>query len=83
MPTYEYICNDCGYQFEVNQSINDAPINSCPECKSNVRRVISGGSGFILKSANYQESFQTRCGKEQTCCGSTTPCESPGCEDGK
>jgi putative FmdB family regulatory protein len=79
--TYEYICEECGYYFEVSQSMNDAPLNNCPECKGKVRRKISGGSGFIMKGTEYQKTVQTRCGNDQTCCGSTIPCESPGCEN--
>lgn len=80
MPTYEYICGDCGRRFEIPQSINDAPLDTCPECNGVVRRVISGGSGFIFKGNSFDNAVQTRCGKEQTCCGSKTPCETPGCD---
>jgi putative FmdB family regulatory protein len=82
VPIYEYICDDCGRQFEINQSMHDLPLETCSECKGTVRRVISGGSGFILKSTGSGLSFQPHCGKSQTCCGSKTPCETPGCEEG-
>ena len=42
MPTYDYICNDCEKMYEYFQSMSDAPIKGCPECKKNsLRRVIS------------------------------------------
>ena len=82
MPAYEYKCNDCGREFEINQSMRDLPVEICSGCKGTVRRIISGGSGFILKSAGSGLSFQPRCGKNETCCGSKTPCETPGCEEG-
>jgi len=83
VPAYEYKCNDCGREFEINQSMRDLPVEICPECKGTVRRIISGGSGFILKSAGSALAFQPRCGKTETCCGSKTPCETPSCEHGE
>ena len=54
MPTYDYICNDCEKVYEYFQSMSDAPIIKCPECKKNsLRRVISGGTGLIFKGSGY------------------------------
>ena len=54
MPTYDYICNDCEKMYEYFQSMSDAPIKECPECKRNsLRRVISGGTGLIFKGSGY------------------------------
>ena len=54
MPTYDYICNDCKKIYEYFQSMSDAPIRECPECKKNsLRRVISGGTGLIFKGSGY------------------------------
>lgn len=54
MPTYDYICNDCEKIYEYFQSMSDAPIRECPECKRNsLRRVISGGTGLIFKGSGY------------------------------
>jgi putative FmdB family regulatory protein len=80
MPIYEYICDSCGRQFELNQSMHDLPVETCSECKGTVRRVISGGSGFILKNAVSEHHTRPRCGKSETCCGSKIPCETPECE---
>src|SRR5580765_2271875 len=54
MPTYEYKCDACGYEFERFQSIMAAPIKRCPECgKSKVRRLISTGAGLIFKGSGF------------------------------
>ena len=54
MPTYDYICNECEKIYEYFQSMSDAPIRECPECKKNsLRRVISGGTGLIFKGSGY------------------------------
>jgi putative FmdB family regulatory protein len=79
MPNYEYICDECGRNFEVSQSINDNPLSICPDCSGGLRRIISGGSGFILKGNTKDHPARTRCGKDQTCCGNAVPCESPHC----
>jgi putative FmdB family regulatory protein len=48
MPTYVYECEKCG-EFEEQQSIKDPALTRCPRCGGEVRRVISGGTSFILK----------------------------------
>ena len=79
MPVYEYLCDNCGGRFEMSQSINDMPASACPQCGGSVRRVISGGSGFIIKGEASGTSVRTHCGKTQTCCGNSIPCETPSC----
>jgi putative FmdB family regulatory protein len=40
MPTYEYKCDDCGYQFEQSQGMNDDPLEFCPVCHGSVKRLV-------------------------------------------
>jgi len=53
MPTYEYYCTDCGFEFEEFQSIASEPISVCPKCNSAVKRKISGGTGLIFKGTGF------------------------------
>jgi len=53
MPTYEYECKSCKYSFEAFQSMSDAPLNECPQCKKELRRIINGGSGIIFKGSGF------------------------------
>jgi putative FmdB family regulatory protein len=61
MPTYEYVCEKCGHQFEKFQSISAKPLSICPEdaCgrkgwgKGKVRRVLSGGAGLLFKGTGF------------------------------
>ena len=54
MPTYEYKCDACGFEFEKFQSIKSAPIRKCPNCgKSRVKRLIGTGSGLIFKGGGF------------------------------
>ena len=53
MPIYEYACQKCESEFEVEQRITDGPIKSCPRCKSKkVKRLISRTS-FVLKGGGW------------------------------
>jgi len=52
MPYYDYVCETCNTEFEVQQSIKDPPLEQCPHClekdvKSVPKRLISK-SNFIL-----------------------------------
>jgi len=52
--TYEYVCEACGHQWEAEQSIKDKPIRECAACgKSTAKRLISGGTGFLLKGGGW------------------------------
>ena len=61
MPTYEYICEKCGHQFDQFQSISARPLEVCPKdvCsqqrwgKGKVKRAISGGAGLIFKGSGF------------------------------
>ncbi|MCJ7778334.1 MAG: zinc ribbon domain-containing protein [Sedimentisphaerales bacterium] len=57
MPTYEYMCESCGYEFEHFQSITTKPLRRCPECgKTNLKRLIGCGSGVIFKGPGFYET---------------------------
>lgn len=52
MPTYEYKRED-GSVFEITQSINDAPLTTCPTTGQPVKRIISGGGGVVYKGSGW------------------------------
>ena len=56
MPTYEYICRDCGKRFDHFQSMSSPALEEHKCCKtepSSVERVISGGTGLIFKGSGF------------------------------
>lgn len=54
MPTYEYTCPNCGANFELFQSMRDAPIQECPQChQPGVKRLVGGGAGLIFKGSGF------------------------------
>ena len=53
MPTYDYLCSECNFQFEYFQAMSDEPLNVCPQCSGPVRRLVSGGTGLIFKGSGF------------------------------
>ena len=56
MPTYDYLCKECGEKFEHFQSMSSSPLETRPDCKvknCNVERIISGGTGLIFKGSGF------------------------------
>jgi putative FmdB family regulatory protein len=61
MPTYEYHCEKCKKDFELFQSMKDAPVATCPkeQCrrktwgKGKVRRLLGTGAGLIFKGSGF------------------------------
>ena len=53
MPTYDYVCDECGYRFEEFQSITAEPLSTCPKCSGKVRRLIGTGNGFLFKGSGF------------------------------
>lgn len=61
MPTYEYVCQKCGHQFEKFQSMKDKALTVCPKelCKlktwgkGKVTKAIGAGAGLIFKGSGF------------------------------
>ncbi|MEY2525503.1 MAG: hypothetical protein QOE73_274 [Verrucomicrobiota bacterium] len=61
MPTYEYLCEKCGQNFETFQSMRDKPFRECPKelCRQKkwghgkVKRLLGTGAGLIFKGSGF------------------------------
>jgi len=61
MPTYEYVCEKCGHQFEKVQPISAKALTVCPKelCAQKrwgagkVKRAITGGAGLLFKGSGF------------------------------
>ena len=53
MPTYDYQCQKCGFEFEREQRITEDPIKTCPECRSRQAKRLLSAPGFILKGGGW------------------------------
>ncbi len=57
MPTYEYLCDACGYEFELFQSMSAPVKRKCPDCsKLKLKRLIGIGSGVIFKGSGFYQT---------------------------
>jgi len=52
MPTYEYLCRECGTRLEVVQSFNDDSLTVCDDCGGELRKVFSA-AGLIFKGSGW------------------------------
>ena len=67
MPTYEYRCPSCKYEFEKLQSMSDEPIKKCPKCGKKVQRLMGSGSGIVFKGSGfYQTDYKKSNQKPET-----------------
>jgi putative FmdB family regulatory protein len=61
MPTYEYICQKCGHEFEAIRSMSAPPLKECPEnlCAKKkwghgrVSKKIGAGAGLLFKGSGF------------------------------
>ena len=57
MPTYDYLCKNCGHEFENFQPITARPLRKCPKCsKMQLQRLIGSGAGIIFKGSGFYQT---------------------------
>ena len=57
MPTYDYVCENCGHEFEQFQTITAGPLRKCPNCgKAALKRLIGVGGGIIFRGSGFYET---------------------------
>ncbi len=66
MPTYDYKCKKCGYQFELFQTMTAEPIKICPQCNGEVIRLIGPGAGPIFKGKGFYQTDYKNPPKKET-----------------
>ena len=70
MPTYQYVCTECGHDFETVQSFSDDALSVCPVCGGRLRKVFNSvgivfkGSGFYRNDS--REKTSSGAGKKDT-----------------
>ena len=59
MPIYEYVCDDCGHQFDALQKMSDPPLATCPECRADaLKKKISAPLFRLAGSGWYETDFK-------------------------
>ncbi len=56
MPIYEYLCQKCG-EFEVTQKITDQPLDVCPTCGQEVKKLISNSTFKLVGTGWYLTDY--------------------------
>ena len=52
MPTYQYVCTECGHDFETVQSFSDDALSVCPVCGGRLRKVFNS-VGIVFKGSGF------------------------------
>lgn len=80
MPTYEYVCQECGHQLSVEQKMSDARLRDCPACgKPGLERQLNAG-GFALKGSGwYATDFKGGSKASKAEEPATPPCAGGAC----
>ena len=67
MPTYEYRCKSCGYEFEEFQSMSSDPLVICPKCaEPSLKRLMSSGAGLVFKGSGFYQTDYKKTGTSTT-----------------
>jgi putative FmdB family regulatory protein len=53
MPVYTYRCDNCGVQFERQQSFGDAALRTCPECRKKALKKVITPTKVIFKGSGF------------------------------
>jgi putative FmdB family regulatory protein len=52
VPTYQYVCTECGDDFETVQSFSDDALTVCPVCGGRLRKVFNS-VGIVFKGSGF------------------------------
>ncbi|GAB3224770.1 zinc ribbon domain-containing protein [Glycomyces halotolerans] len=66
MPTYEYRCKECGFEFDKHQSFTEPRLTDCPSCATagSLRKVF-GNVGVTFKGSGFYRT-DSRSGDSST-----------------
>ncbi len=84
MPTYDYLCEKCGHEFEASQSMSTPPLKVCPEelCagkkwgRGKVKKQIGAGAGLLFKGGGFYITDYRSEGYKQAAKKDSTPAKS-------
>jgi putative FmdB family regulatory protein len=75
VPTYQYVCTECGEPLEMVQKFSDDPLTVCPSCSGRLRKVFSPvgivfkGSGFYRTDSRAGSNGALTGGKDKDSAG--------------
>ncbi|MEU9843024.1 FmdB family zinc ribbon protein [Actinomadura sp. NPDC048032] len=81
MPTYQYVCTECGEPLEVVQKFSDDALTECPACTGRLRKVFSA-AGIIFKGSGFYRTDSRGSGKSASTAGASSNGSSGGSTNG-
>lgn len=75
MPTYQYLCTECGGQLEAVQKFTDDPLTVHDECGGRLRKVFSP-VGIVFKGSGFYRT-DSRNGSPASASASSSSSSSP------
>jgi putative FmdB family regulatory protein len=78
MPTYQYVCTECGGQLEAVQKFTDEPLTVHDDCGGRLRKVFSP-VGIVFKGSGFYRT-DSRSGSSSSSAPSTTSAGSSGAD---
>jgi putative FmdB family regulatory protein len=64
MPIHEYECKSCGVRFERKQKWHEEPVQQCPECSGEVRKLLHP-VGIVFKGSGFYKTDNRSSGERQ------------------
>lgn len=77
MPTYQYVCTECGEPLEAVQKFSDDALTDCPACSGKLRKVFSA-AGIIFKGSGFYRTDSRGSAKPSTVNASSNESSSNG-----
>lgn len=65
MPIYAYRCQDCGHELEALQSMNEAPLSTCPECNKDALKKQVVAPAFTFKGGGWYKDLYASTSSEK------------------
>jgi len=84
LPTYQYVCTECGGQLEAVQKFSDDPLTVHDDCGGKLRKVFSP-VGIVFKGSGFYRTDSRSGGSttSTTSAGSSTPDSAKDSKDSK
>ncbi len=76
MPTYQYACKNCDYEFEQVQAFSDPALTACPQCAGQLRKIY-GSVGVVFKGSGFYRT-DSRSGSSKSSLSAEHKAESNG-----
>ena len=77
MPTYQYVCTECGGQIEAVQKFTDDPLTVHDACGGRLRKVFSP-VGIVFKGSGFYRTDSRKGSSDSTPAAASSSSDSPG-----